>query len=408
MELASVRPTNQQKCFNCHKIGHIVRYCLSRNRFDRRTPGDYNRNRGAPTVQARYNNRQVHALIDTGASVSMIRYDIISNINDNKNKPIHGVLMANGLPCDVIGEIDISLSFDDVSITHRVLVSKNLFLPIILGVDFIYKHCPYIDFHSNKLVIANREIIMKTEKIPQSKNFNNHNIYDDIESLISTCDTNCSVKSHIRNLLKSHVDVFSTGEVDVCKCLDFEHETNTGEANPIKQTYRRHPIHKLRDLKSILDKLLEKNIIRPSKSAWSSPVVLVNKKSGGVRLCVDYRSLNNLTASDAYPIPRIDETLDRLHGVKWFSSFDLSCGYWQIPIIEADKSKTAFSTPLGFFEFNVMPFGLKNAAATFQRAIESIFSEINSNKILIYLDDIVIYSDTEDEHFNALRDILNE
>ena len=118
--------------------------------------------------------------------------------------------------------------------------------------------------------------------------------------------------------------------------------------------------------------MLDAVVIRPSNSPWSSPLVLVKKRDGSLRFCVDYRKLNSITVKDAYPLPRIDDTLDALGDVKYFSTLDMSSGYWQVEVGEEDKAKTAFTTGKGHFEFNVMPFGLSNAPATFQRLMDLV------------------------------------
>ncbi|KII65512.1 Transposon Ty3-I Gag-Pol polyprotein [Thelohanellus kitauei] len=254
---------------------------------------------------------------------------------------------------------------------------------------------------------------MKSVKIPlnTANDIRANNLLIDssiiFSRFISTCDNSCQVKEELKDLLNEFSDIFSVSEFDVGHYNGFEHKIITNDSEPIKQPYRRLPIHKINELRVLIDTLIDNGIIRHSQSSWSSPIVLVPKKDGGVRLCIDYRKLNSATVTDAYPIPRIDETLDRLHGSKWFSKLDLSCGYWQIPVLETDKHKTAFTTPIGFYEFNVLPFGLKNAPATFQRTMEYIFKTLNQASLLVYLDDLIIFSDNELNHLSALRETFS-
>ena len=152
--------------------------------------------------------------------------------------------------------------------------------------------------------------------------------------------------------------------------------------------------------------MLEQGVVKPSRSPWSSPIVTVKKKDGSWRFCVDYRKLNSVTHQGAYPLPRIDATLDSLAGATYFTTLDLASGYWQVEVEEQDKEKTAFSTPKGHFEFNVMPFGLTNAPATFQRLMECVLAGLTQEQCLIYLDDIVVFSKSFEEHIERLTNVF--
>ncbi|GES85362.1 retroviral-like aspartic protease 1 [Rhizophagus clarus] len=147
----------------------------------------------------------------------------------------------------------------------------------------------------------------------------------------------------------------------------------------------------------------ELKVIRPSKSPWASPVTLAKKKTGNYRFCVDYRKLNAVTITDAYPLPRIDELLERYRTAKWFTSLDLAAGFHQVEMAEEDKEKTAFICSKGLYEYNVMPFGLKNAPGTFQRLMDEILSEYIGEFVVVYIDDIMIYSKSFEEHMEHLE-----
>ncbi|KRZ03458.1 Transposon Ty3-G Gag-Pol polyprotein [Trichinella pseudospiralis] len=153
--------------------------------------------------------------------------------------------------------------------------------------------------------------------------------------------------------------------------------------------------------------MIHRDIIEPSCSPWASPIVLVNKKDGTCRFCVDYRQLNNVTQKDAHPLPRIDDTLDALSGAQWFSTLDLASGYWQVEMETRDREKTAFTTPYGLYQFKVMPFGLCNAPATFQRLMETSLRGLVGSKCLVYLDDVIVFGRTAEEHTARLQEVLD-
>lgn len=138
-------------------------------------------------------------------------------------------------------------------------------------------------------------------------------------------------------------------------------------------------------------------IIEPSRSEWTSPIVVVRKRDGGIRLCVDYQKLNSLTPVDAYPMPRVDNLTYKLGRAKYITILDLARGYWQVPVREKDRVKTAFSTPQDLFQFRVMPFGLNGAPSIFQRMVDELLHRMESCTAA-YLDDLMIYSETLTRH----------
>lgn len=184
------------------------------------------------------------------------------------------------------------------------------------------------------------------------------------------------------------------------------HVIDTGSAHPIRQKpYRVSPAER-KIIAQQVEEMLKKKVIQESCSPWAAPVILVRKKDGSWRFCVDYRRLNSVTKKDVYPLPRIDDVIDCLHSASYFSSVDLRSGYWQIPMHSDDKEKTAFVTPDGLFEFNVMPFGLCNAPATFERFMDTILRGLKWEICLCYLDDVVIFGRTFDEHNRRLDIVL--
>lgn len=231
----------------------------------------------------------------------------------------------------------------------------------------------------------------------------------------SSCETVQMIDPSLTNtehqalstLLTAYSDLFDFDRRALTKTTTVNHSIDTGTATPVKsRAYRVSPAERRTIQENVAD-MLKKNVIEPSSSPWSSPVVLVKKKDGSWRFCVDYRRLNKVTKKDAYPLPRIDDTLDTLQGSSFFSSMDLRSGYWQIPLSDDAKPKTAFITPDGLYQFNVMPFGLCNAPATFERMMDNLLMGFTWNICLCYLDDVVVFSATFDEHIRRLRQVLD-
>ncbi|KAL6467387.1 hypothetical protein MHYP_G00251910 [Metynnis hypsauchen] len=208
-------------------------------------------------------------------------------------------------------------------------------------------------------------------------------------------------------LLGKYSSIFSQHEGDLGCTELITHDIPLVDDVPVRQPYRRLPPSQYEVVRAHIKQLLEAGIVRESCSPYSSPIVVVPKKDGSVRLCVDYRQLNAKTRRDAYPLPRIEESLDSLCGARWFSTLDLASGYNQVPVTEKDKVKTAFCTPFGLFEFNRMPFGLCNAPATFQRLMERMFGDQRHQSVLLYLDDVIIFSSTIEQHLERLEEVFS-
>jgi hypothetical protein len=183
-------------------------------------------------------------------------------------------------------------------------------------------------------------------------------------------------------------------------------DIDIGDHPPIKVNPRPHSPLDLQKIKEFIDENLKNGIISESDSPWSFPLVLAAKPDGGTRVCVDYRALNRITRKDAHPIPRIDESLLRFFGMKYFTHIDLRSGYWQIPLTPLSRAKTAFSSRYGHYEFNVIPFGLSNAPGAFQRRMNKVLRQFLDKFCIVYLDDILIFSRTKQEHQQHVKAVL--
>ena len=210
-----------------------------------------------------------------------------------------------------------------------------------------------------------------------------------------------AVAEQARSLLREYHDIFSLEKHEIGRTKAVEHTITLKDPNtaPFKERFRRIPPPQVDEVREHLKLMLDAGAVRPSNSPWCNAVVLVRKKDGSLRFCIDFRKLNALTRKDSHPLPRISETLDSLAGSAFYSTFDLTSGFWQVPMAEDSKQFTAFTLgSMGLFECDRMPFGLCNAPATFQRLMQNCLGELNLTYCLIYLDDVIVYSKTPEEH----------
>ncbi|KAJ8003250.1 hypothetical protein DPEC_G00167470 [Dallia pectoralis] len=214
-------------------------------------------------------------------------------------------------------------------------------------------------------------------------------------------------KDRITRKLNCMPEVFAQNDTDFGRTDKVKHHVKLSDETPFKLRARPIHPHDVEAVRQHLQELLDAGVIRESESPFSSPIVVVRKKNGQVRLCIDYRKLNLQTVKDAYALPRMDDTFTALSGSKWFSVLDLKSGYYQIEVDEADKPKTAFVCPLGFWEFNRMPQGVTNAPSTFQRLMEKCMGDMNLKEVVVFLDDLIVFSKTLEDHEARLTKVLN-
>ncbi|KXZ75914.1 Retrovirus-related Pol polyprotein from transposon 17.6-like Protein [Tribolium castaneum] len=281
---------------------------------------------------------------------------------------------------------------------------------VILGRDFLSFQNLKISFGKTVQIdcVENREQFSEQTTFHEILHIN---IDDDSKEPKFDLNVNPCLPLHIKLKLNEMYEESyrnHSNSVGLEPVSDFEMNIALKNDQPIAFRPRRLSFFEKEKLRVILNDLEKDGVIRPSKSPYCSPIVLVRKKNGEIRLCVDYRELNKITVRDNYPTPLIDDHLDMLKNKRYFSCLDLKNGFHHVRMAPSSIKYTSFVTPLGQYEFLKMPFGLTNAPHVFQRYIHEVFSDlINSHKILVYLDDIMIATEDLDEHLSLLREVFD-
>eukprot|EP00253_Pinus_taeda_P018663 PITA_18663 len=292
---------------------------------------------------------------------------------------------ATGAKRRVIAKIkDCSFTVDGQPVTADLNVLPLGSYDILIGMDWLEKHWSLVD--------------CKTKIIYFRDHLGNRKEMQGIKRPVQ-------VRPITTNQLVKYVFPEEIPGLPPRRNIDFTIELVPGAAVVSRAPYRMS-VPELTELKMQLQELLDKNYIHPSVSPWGAPVLFVKKKDGTFRICIDYRQLNMLTIKNKYPLPRIDELFDQVKGATVFSKIDLRSGYHQIQIKEEDIAKTTFRIRYGHYEFVVLPFGLTNAPATFMCLMNSIFHHYLDRFVLIFIDDILVYSRTMEEHHEHLRKVL--
>ncbi|GFX30546.1 retrovirus-related Pol polyprotein from transposon 412 [Trichonephila clavipes] len=454
------------KCWTCGREGHLQRSCRARQgaETNKRLPeggvgkliNDHLVGRRLPDfgkphipvcqistkstgengifIMGHVNELPCNMIIDTGANVSIIRNDLAQKLKEKLiwTPPRVVLQTVTGEKIDIHGKLKVKIQFGDTTYQHAVYVA-DIADPFILGLDFLKEHGFTLDFNKNELRSIHEEVTIfkiehRSESIRQVTANENITIPprteiivpgyigNDKGEVLATCSPVTCVckssslllsnspqqltpdllenaelspeqKSSAERLFQEFEDVFSRNSSDIGHTTVTQHRIDTADHPPIKQHPRRLPFAKQEEVGTLLREMQENDIIEPSSSPWAS---------------------QSSWFKDSYPLPRIDDTLDTLSGHKWFSTLDLKSGYWQVEIHPEDREKTAFTSGQGLWQFKVMPFGLCNAPATFERLMETVLKGLTFEACLIYLDDVIIGGRTFEEHLQNIRKVLSK
>ena len=407
-------------CFNCGEKGHISSQCSKPKKAataahttgrvfalsGAEAPKEDNLIKGTCLI----NNVELLAIVDTGATHSFISYECATRI---------GVIMSSlggsmviDTPANGSVKTSVVCRSCHLTIFEREFVVDLVCLPlhqidIILGMNWLGFYGVFIDCYRKTVRFS--EVGENDEARFLSARQVGEFVKDEAQifALFASLQADKKVVSVDLPVVCEFQDVFPEDVSDLPpeREVEFAIDLVPG-TSPVSMSPYRMSATELVELKKQLEELLEKKFVRPSVSPWGAPVLLVKKKEGTMRLCVDYRQLNKVTIKNRYPLPRIDDLMDQLVGAHVFSKIDLRSGYHQIRVKSDDIAKTAFRTRYGHYEYTVMPFGVSNAPGVFMEYMNRIFHPYLDNFVVVFIDDILIYSKTEEEHAGHLRIVL--
>ncbi|MCO5574223.1 hypothetical protein L7F22_028005 [Adiantum nelumboides] len=358
-------------------------------------------NRLVCTTALQANGIHLEALLDSGSSISSISVHTVSSLNLPlfPAPPISVLFGDNQKLYHSSHIVALTFTISSKTFTHNFYVLPHQLFKLTLGCEWLLQHQARLDFSSQSLVFPNSLPIPFLQMTTVPSHFNNAQFVEE--------DTT-SRTQQLRNLLSQFPPLFQQSLLTPQVNLPISHSIHTTEIQPIKMPRRRRSPKELQIIQDAVENMLQKGVIIPSSSSWSSEPHLVKKDDCSYRFCIDFRPLNAVTKHDVYPLPRLDDLLDELGESKYFTSLDLASGYWQIPLNPQHAHKTAFRTPRGLFQFTRMPFGLSDAGSTFQRMANSIFEDLIQKKVLlVYLDDILVHTKTWQEHLLVLHEVLS-
>ena len=356
----------------------------------------------ATVITGRFGGVAAELMLDSGSSVSLVQSDLLARAQGTvqpvkATRPLQ-LVTASGERLPVLGHIKAPIKLGELELLHESVVVESLVAPVILGVDFLHENALVLDFTKSPVIVRHAttgpqhqmsanlasdqaESIYKAERETQARAYAITALEQPGTDVIDECAVPVYHKppsielpecpeSHLCHVVEEYKDLFCTRPGVTEATCHFIPTTG----NPVKVPPRRVPAHYREEVNRQIQTMLEQGIIEESSSPWMAPAVLVPKKSGDLHLCIDYRELNKKTTKDAYPLPLPDEVQDQLCGLTIFSTLDLHCGYWQLPVNTTDQEKTAFcpGPGMGLYEFRRMPFGLMGAPSSFQRMMDKI------------------------------------
>lgn len=347
-----------------------------------------------PYLEVSILGKTVKALLDSGATHTVMGQQGLSLVGSASKyiQPTNSnwVETADARRHHIKGRLMVPITLEGRTRNLSVLVVPDLKHSLILGIDFWNQMQLVADISNKSWKFSSKEPRISMVELRDGIK---------AKELLSS-----SERQKLEGVIREH---FSNQSSALGHTTLVEHIIDTGTIQPIKQRYYPMSPARLNLVYNELNRMLNLGVVSPSKSAWSSPIVLVDKPDGSTRLCVDMRKVNAVTKRDAYPLPRVTTILDRLRDAKYLSSLDIKSAYWQIPLSKESKEKTAFTVPgRGLFEFNMMPFGLHNAPATWQRFIDAVIGADLEPNVFVYLDDIIIVTSSFDRHLEVLREVL--
>ena len=410
-------------CFNCGETNHLSVNCNKNHKNYLALDLSHISSSSLLILPAKANDHPVQVMIDSGATESFISDSVCQKL---KLKRIYSnprrIILADGSTKICNADCEIQLRLQDHSSNLRLHVAPIHF-DIILGKDWLARHQPIIDWKNNSIILSNgnksvhihglevnTQIIsaMQFKREAQDSECVYCCFITEKES-VKINEVNIAKDKDLGILLENYKDVFPEdlpNGLPPVRSHDHPIDLEPNHKPPCRPVYRLSLSEQDEVTKQVKD-LLDKGFIRPSSSPYGSPVLFVKKKDGTLRMCIDYRALNKITVKNGYPIPRVEDLLDRLNHATVFSKLDLRSGYHQLRIKESDIHKTAFKTHEGLYEFLVMPFGLTNAPASFMALMNDVLRPLINKCVVVFFDDILVYSRTKEEHIRHLQDVFN-